>query len=322
MRSFTQSVVEVVTFAIVFIGSDTLLVAQSPQPMASEVTRPDATPLAMGQPKELVCRFEATVTILTDDAGRELDEPKTEHRELVISLSDDLFAVTGSVSPMVGSGTPPSATDDTTRVYNFTDRNVRVLHPSDKSYYEVAIYAIVHFRINEQMHRQAMLESLVAGGIPKSKLGGPIALFDLETMFGLLTPGSRSQSKAPRERNGTYEFTHEQHVVLAYRNSQYEIPESLRRSFRRLLAYEFPIHPTIRKNLAAQTHLPLELSLRYMSDVGTRVIILRLKSVRRDSLVDLVQPPADDQFIRSYDPQVRHYLDQLAKKPIPLLEQA
>ncbi len=167
-----------------------------------------------------------------------------------------------------------------------------------------------------------MLAALEAIDAPRRKLGGPTTQFGLESMFGLLASGSRSQLKSPRERDGSYEFTHENVVVLTYRNSQYEIPDSLRPSFRRLLSYELPIHPTMRMHLATQAQLPQEMSIRYMSDGGVREIKLRLKSVGRETLSRFSHPPADHQLIRSYEPEVRELLDTLDKRPAPTLKQA
>lgn len=325
--------------AMVIAGMLTLAVAQ--QPKSSAALSSGGNNSIEESPKGLVCIYKANIATLTDHAGQKTDGAQEENRELSVSLSNDFFVVTGSIATSIGSGTPPAAADDTVRVYNFANRVLRETDPRKETYVETPLYANAHFRTQELMHRRRLLASMEAAGIPKSKLGGPVTQFGLESMFGLLAPGasrvefrgrarsevdfsrgSRAKMRMPRERDGLYEFTHKNRVVLTYRNSQHVIPESLRSSYRRLLSYELPIHPTMRMHLAEQTHLPQEVSIRYMSDVGVREIELRLTSVRRESLASSAEPPTDYQLVRAYEPEVRRLLDTLAQRPAPTPKQA
>ncbi len=316
----TQCMVGCVSLALILTGPLTHVVAQKPN--ATTVVPLVSAARVEVRPKGMVCVFEATIATSTDEAGRTKDGSKKEHRELVVFLSDDYFLVTGSVSTVLGSGLPPETDDDTIRVYNLADRVLQIIHPSKKSYNEISMYAIANFRIVELIHRQGLLASLDVTSIPKRKLGGPTTQYGLETMFGLLSPGSQSQLKAPSEQAGLYEFTHKGLVVLAYRNSHHEIPETLRPSFRRLLSYEFPIHPAIRTHVATQARLPQEMSILYISDAGTREIGLRLKSVRRETPTRFLHPLSDRQLVRSNVPEIRELLDKLAEKPVPTLKQS
>ncbi len=225
----------------------------------------------------MVLTYQAKVTLRTDARGLQLVTPDVTEHKIQVSLMENKFAISGSVTSCMGAGVIVGPPEKRLRIYDFNQKLVQIFNADEKNITEAELHAIVMFRANEFTHRRALLAALDAGNLPREGLGGPTTEFTLSTMMGL--PKTRIRL-VTRNTSGKWQLAEYQgKPVVAYLFSDNPVPLPLRKSFLRFLSYELPLSPHARELLVVGNKVPERISIRYMSDAGETELLLRLESV-------------------------------------------
>ncbi|MEW6359425.1 MAG: hypothetical protein AB1696_24020 [Planctomycetota bacterium] len=192
-----------------------------------------------------------------------------------------------TVTPPEGPDAEPAAEDltiqigpryfwldlkDYRRIYDFGKERVYTLHLDSKTYLDDSLHAVVMFREAEIRSR---LGVPMFGDIENLSVGKR-EQFELAHLFSMELEGMAETDPAEQADGDVHRFTFEGETVAEFQLAEGSIPEDLRGSFAKFIAYECGVHPLVRRRLASHGRLFARLTTTARLGDAMRITELRL----------------------------------------------
>ena len=135
----------------------------------------------------------------------------------------------------------------TETIYDFKNQQLISLSPATRTYFITSLYAVPAFKAMEKANRAMIGGALGKAGITQM---GNVEPFDLDMMFGgpFKSEDAKGVSSTKDATGGKYKFRGED--IAGYTVTRTPIPDALKKSYARYIAYEFTLHPLIQKELS------------------------------------------------------------------------
>ncbi|NOZ21337.1 MAG: hypothetical protein GXP25_09640 [Planctomycetes bacterium] len=226
-----------------------------------------------------------------DAARADLRLSLTRSRAVVSAGAIDTKTATENLMLQIGPSYFWLDLKDYRRVYDFEKERVYTLHFDSKTYLDDSLQAVVMFREAEIRNRL---------GVPIfSKIENPTAgkgrQFELAHLFGMTLEGMEDPPPVEEVRGKQHRFTYEGALVAEFRLGADAIPDDLRGSFAKFIAYECGVHPFIRRQLCSCGRLFQDLKTVARMGDAMRVTKLHITSVANVEAT-AVLVPADFRF--------------------------
>ncbi|MFN7114784.1 MAG: hypothetical protein ACK4PK_10560 [Alphaproteobacteria bacterium] len=151
-----------------------------------------------------------------------------------------------------------SRTGQTENIYDFGKKTFTVVNHSAKIYTIYPLHSVAIFRSRDRLNRLGMKINLYQQSAGGTTL--PISVLTEDVDIDMMLSGSsnnKTASKIKSQKEGdNITFTDGKALRLASALSGSDVvPSALRKTYAKLFVYEFSLHPEIKKQLGAQTHI-------------------------------------------------------------------
>lgn len=188
-------------------------------------------------------------------------------RTTVTADTGDRKATAEQISVVLGRDYFWIDLQDYRRIYDFAKERMYTLHLDSRTYLDDSLHALVAYREVEMRSRLgvgpfAPIENLTVS---------PGKQLEVSSLFGMKLDGMTVPEPTEEVQGPVRRFLYQGEPIAEYDMDERPLPADLQRSFRRFLAYECGMHPTVRERLCSNGKLFKRLQVVARMDDAMRV---------------------------------------------------